>query len=52
MTQYSMEMIGIKMKYGGIRICGCGLTLEHMTRVKLIITGRIDSICLLRGEEK
>lgn len=51
-TQYSMEMIGIKMKYGGIRICGCGLTLEHMTRVKLIITGRIDSICLLRGEEK
>ena len=51
-TQYSMEMIGIKMKYGGIRICGCGLTLEHMTRAKLIITGRIDSICLLRGEEK
>lgn len=51
-TQYSTEMIGIKMKYGGIRICGCGLTLEHMTRVKLIITGRIDSICLLRGGEE
>lgn len=51
-TQYSTEAIGIKMKYGEIKICGCGLTLEHMTRVKLIVTGRIDSICLLRGDRK
>ena len=48
--QYSTEKIGIKMKYGEIQICGCGLTLEHMTRVKLIVTGRIDGICLLRGQ--
>lgn len=51
-THYSTEKIGIKMKYGQIEICGCGLTLEHMTRVKLIVTGRIDGICLLRGSGK
>lgn len=50
--QYSTEKIGIKMKYGEIQICGCGLTLEHMTRVKLIVTGRIDGICLLRGDKE
>lgn len=50
--QYSTEKIGIKMKYGQIQICGCGLTLEHMTRVKLIVTGRIDGICLLRGDRE
>lgn len=51
-TQYSTEKIGIKMKYGQMQISGCGLMLAHMTRVKLIITGRIDGICLMRGDEK
>ena len=51
-TQYSKETIGIKMKYGEIQINGCGLTLEQMTRVKLVVTGRIDGICLHRRERK
>lgn len=50
-TQYSRETIGIKMKYGEIQINGCGLTLEQMTRVKLVVTGRIDGICLHRKEK-
>ena len=50
-TQYSGETIGIKMKYGEIQINGCGLTLEQMTRVKLVVTGRIDGICLHRREK-
>lgn len=51
-TQYSTERIGIKMKYGQLRINGCGLILEHMTKVKLVVTGRIDGICLERREGK
>lgn len=50
-TQYSREKIGIKMKYGEIQILGCGLTLEQMTRAKLVVTGRIDDICLRRREK-
>lgn len=51
-TQYSTERIGIKMKYGQLQICGCGLTLEQMTKVKLVVTGRIDGITLLRRADK
>ena len=51
-TQYSTEQIGIKMKYGQLNICGCKLVLEHMTRVKLIVIGQIDSISLIRRSEK
>lgn len=51
-TQYSTERIGIKMKYGQLQINGCGLILEHMTKVKLVVTGRIDGICLERRERK
>ena len=50
-TQYSTEQIGIKMKYGLLTVCGCRLTLEHMTKVKLVITGDINSIFLTRGCE-
>ena len=50
-TQYSTEQIGIKMKYGLLTVCGCRLTLEHMTKVKLVITGNINSISLTRGCE-
>lgn len=51
-TEYSAERIGIKMRYGEIQVCGGGLRLEHMTRVKLIITGQIDCISLIRRHEE
>lgn len=51
-TQYSTERIGIKMNYGEMQINGCGLILEQMTKVKLVVTGRIDGICLLRRGQK
>ena len=50
--QYSGTQIGIKMKYGQLNICGCKLVLEHMTRVKLIVIGQIDSISLIRRSEE
>ena len=48
---YEESKIGNKMKYGEIQIIGCGLTLEQMTRAKLVVTGRIDNICLRRREK-
>lgn len=51
-TEYSTKQIGIKMKYGELHVCGCGLRLEHMTKIKLIITGQIDGISLIRRREK
>ena len=46
--EYSRERIGIKMRYGKVVVCGCGLEMIHMTRDQLVIRGRIDCITLHR----
>lgn len=51
-TQYSCEKIGVKVRYGQVEISGCGLELACMSREQLVITGRIDSICLLRRKRR
>lgn len=50
-TQYSREKIGVKVKYGTLCVCGCGLELVRMSREQLIIAGRIDSLHLIRREK-
>lgn len=47
-TQYSGERICVRVKYGNVMICGQCMELSRMTREQLIITGRIDSVTLLR----
>lgn len=47
-TEYSRERISVKVRYGQVRVCGCGLELTRMTREQLVISGRIDGIELLR----
>ena len=46
--EYSRERIGIKMRYGQIVVCGCGLEMLQMTKEQLVIRGKIDSITLHR----
>ena len=48
MTEYSRERICVKVSYGMVCICGCGLELSRMTREQLIISGRIDCVQLQR----
>ena len=45
---YSRERIQVGVRYGSLCICGCGLELAHMSREKLIICGKIDSVNLQR----
>lgn len=45
---YSTERILVKVKYGCISVCGCGLELLRMTREQLVICGRIDAVSLHR----
>jgi sporulation protein YqfC len=47
-SQYSREQICVKVKYGHVRIDGCGLELSRMSKEQLIIAGRIDGITLIR----
>jgi len=47
-THYSGDMICVKVRYGHVRVCGDGLSLSRMTNRQLVISGRIDSVTLLR----
>lgn len=47
-TQYGREKICVKVKFGQVSVQGCGLELARMTKEQLIISGRIDSITLIR----
>ena len=50
--EYSPTRIGICVRYGLIEICGEDLQLRCMTREQLIISGRIDGVCLKRRNGK
>lgn len=49
---YSSERILIKVRFGSISVCGCGLQLVRMTREQLVIHGRIDGISVQRREKR
>ncbi len=48
--EYSRERIGVKMRYGLLAVCGCGLELTRMTGEQLVISGRIDCVSIQRRE--
>lgn len=47
--EYSRERITVKVRYGCVSVCGCGLQLMRMTKEQLVICGRIDGVTVLRG---
>ena len=47
-TEYGREKIQVRMSYGGLCICGYGLELARMNVDQLIISGRIDSVSIIR----
>ena len=47
-TEYGTEKIQVKVRYGCICVCGGCLELARMTAEQLIITGRIDSVSIIR----
>ena len=48
MTEYSRERICVKVRYGIVCVCGCGLELTRMSREQLIISGKIDGVMIQR----
>lgn len=46
--EYSRERIGVTVAFGQVNICGSCLELRHMTKVQLVISGRIDAVSLCR----
>lgn len=48
-TQYSLECIRVRVSFGTVQVVGGNLRLRQMTAQKLLITGRIDGVELIRG---
>ena len=46
--EYGHEKIRVVVKYGQLCICGQRLVLARMNKAQLVISGRIDSISIIR----
>ena len=47
-TEYCRDRVTVKVGYGWLSICGCGLELRQMSKQQLVISGRIDGIQVRR----
>ena len=50
-VDYSPCRIGAAVRFGRVLVCGHCLELVHMTREQLVITGKVESITLIRKEK-
>lgn len=48
-TEYGPERIQVTMNYGSLMVIGCGLSLAHMSKERLVIVGTVQQVCLCRG---
>lgn len=46
---YDDRMVCVRLSFGKLQICGCGLKILHMTKVQLVISGQIQTVTLQRG---
>lgn len=46
--EYGNQLIQVVMSYGRLKIIGCSLSLAHMSKEKLVVTGQIFQVCLCR----
>lgn len=51
-TEYCTQRIRANVSFGTVGVVGSNLRLRLMTGEKLVITGQIDSIEVLRGRRK
>lgn len=47
-VSYGKERIVVNVSFGSVCICGCNLQMMHMTKERLVIYGRIDTVGLQR----
>ena len=49
-VEYDTKKVQVRVQYGIICVCGTCLEIVKMTEQQLVISGRIDSIHLIRGK--
>lgn len=46
---YDDKKVCVRLSFGMLQICGCGLKIVQMTKVQLVICGQIQAVMLQRG---
>ena len=46
---YDDGKVCIRLSFGRLQVCGCGLKIAHMTKSQLVISGQIQTVVLQRG---
>lgn len=46
---YDDKKVCVRLSFGKLQICGCGLKIIHMTKAQLVISGQIETVMLQRG---
>ena len=46
---YDNRKICIRLNFGILQVCGCDLSIAHMTKAQLVITGQIQTVVLQRS---
>ena len=49
---YAKSQVVVKIPLGRLRVCGTGLVLQCVTKQRLVISGRIDSVTICREAQK
>ena len=46
---YDHRKICIRLNFGVLQVCGCDLSIAHMTKAQLVIIGQIQTVVLQRS---
>jgi len=46
--KYTREMVCVNVRFGELKVCGKNLDLKRMTKEQLVISGKIESVSLVR----
>ncbi len=46
---YDDRKVTVRLSFGMLQVCGCGLKIVHMTKAQLVISGQIQTVVLQRG---
>ena len=46
---YDDTKVCVRLSFGAVEVCGCGLKIVNMTKAQLVIYGRIQTVSMQRG---
>lgn len=49
-TQYGATCVRLRNRIGVVSICGCGLSMAELSPNRMIVTGSIEGVSIMKGK--